>query len=545
VSAHFGERFLTANQFLDYAYTLRILDNQHNRGLLEFLDKEGILQPVCELDIPPEVVRARFEELHPESKDPALPITAAEDVQEAAHELLLALDLGMWLTNGTDHPLERPEERHEPFIRWRKAHPYAPWSRLRVPIGRGHHGPLYVDKALDWIFYRHWQVLVFASALNMHAVSYCNLLDRDVVKDAYRGEVPRDRRRSSIRITGAHAVQRHKRQESAWEGLSAFLYERQRVLQGAGWTTDAEGFNRIEGTALEALVRNEATAAITTWSNAGLTSESSIAFIRMLCASWTEWRQLDRSLLMAEHKRNIAQAVQWHQMATGESLESVTASVGRATEDFTPALDIIFPDWLKEQRAVTSSFLTKSLKEDEPSWTTVAATALSDVDEFLDWLEAASLLSVYWHLDTAKELWLRTDPEALAGFDRELRSFGSTCEQVINALDSGDPKQLRLKVTCIWLAVPKVEGALGKHRDIATKPFSSGELSRKEAEIAAISDGGNYAFLVRLLLRMIVLRHQGTHLSFHGFRNESMRSYFSVFLTGIYATWLVSRNKLR
>ena len=57
IMKHFGRRFISPNDLGQYADSLKVVENQFQDKLLEFLEKECLLVPVCRVHYPDEIVR--------------------------------------------------------------------------------------------------------------------------------------------------------------------------------------------------------------------------------------------------------------------------------------------------------------------------------------------------------------------------------------------------------------------------------------------------------------------------------------------------------
>src|SRR5918992_5709122 len=83
----FGHRFLTAQEFCGYANDLRLSESPLHEGVLEFLEQERLLPPVCRVRYPAEIIRSWELRDEPDYTDPSLPVETNPARLQAAEDL--------------------------------------------------------------------------------------------------------------------------------------------------------------------------------------------------------------------------------------------------------------------------------------------------------------------------------------------------------------------------------------------------------------------------------------------------------------------------
>ena len=143
---HFGGRFLSPTQFWDYAHNLQLVDAMPSLNLLEFLERERLLTPICRIRYPAEVVRVWYANDHPYWADPDLPAETDEERIDSATNLnhgirrwgLPRPDRGIQL-----HPLDLVDASHLEFVESDlTAHPFQPWDEFTITAGKSDGQPM-------------------------------------------------------------------------------------------------------------------------------------------------------------------------------------------------------------------------------------------------------------------------------------------------------------------------------------------------------------------------------------------------------------------
>ncbi|MBK9130030.1 MAG: hypothetical protein IPM20_00095 [Gammaproteobacteria bacterium] len=131
----FGRRYITHKELLDYAKDLGLFTDHPPDRLPEFLERNGLLNPVARIRFPPEIVRRWYKELHPGADVPD-PIEGDSPRSEAASALYDQVFSNCWgrpdIYGESDHPLDAINPEHESFvqIRFDPAH-FVPWEDFR------------------------------------------------------------------------------------------------------------------------------------------------------------------------------------------------------------------------------------------------------------------------------------------------------------------------------------------------------------------------------------------------------------------------------
>ena len=167
---------------------------------------------------------------------------------------------------------------------------------------------------------------------------------------------------------------------------------------------------------------------------------------------------------------------------------------------------------------------------------------LSDVecDAFFDWLEGEGLLQFLWHVDRFDELGNRQDFIGQEGLAKEIEGLATTIEHLLNHIGSAHPtfqssKEMFWKVKWLWRNVHDVIHGLGASSHLTnTQKFA---FRTQITAITGATPGGPYVEIVRDLLKIILIRNQGVHLSLRGFDRDELYQLLEVALRSAVIIW--------
>jgi hypothetical protein len=550
----FGKRFITASDFSAYGQSLRIVESPFQDDLLQFLERERLLVPIWRMRYPAEVYRHFKGIVYPEWDDSTLPRETDEARLQAAFELYDRLQ--MW---GVPHSKRWPWPQFHPFDLIDPAcsefvqtdvasKPFQPWDHFQVQVGVSDGEPIY-DRSAVRTLYHYWQVFLLAEIMGMGVSTVADFGDSQLFRAAIEGrfeEIPRTRRWQVNHISCLRAVREFPRLQPSFEALAFFLAYRERALIDAVKEQPGPKW-RLSGDALQAFEEMEgyiAQHAIWRWNQ---TSSSLLEFIKWECRRWGDWTDLDRGVLAEEWKRNIEESLRFYLAATGKDYDHVVAEVGRVTHHFRPTLEVLFPDWIKNQKEAAGRSLKKWIRPTmiclQPIGHDVSE---AECDELLEWLVVQDLFDVLWFFSRLTELGHSEDLITTAGLRMEVVAFASSIEHLLNYL--GDLRQatwpskpgLMFKTKWLWEDVSDVVDALKAHHSLTqTQP----DLPTQRTLIGQLESAGRYNEVTRTLLQTVLIRNQGAHLSFRGLSRDEVFQLVEVLLRSTALTWKHARTR--
>lgn len=550
----FGKRFLSPRDLGQYAYDLKLVEQPFQDRFLQFLEKERLLVPVCRVRYPEEIVRADWVKNHPQWEDSSLPVEKDKNRLAVVEEF--DVRIGRWgqpyISPAWHHPLDVIDPAHLEFIEQDIANkPFQPWQTFKVIVGKSENGPMLGD-AVD-TYYHYWQIFLLAEALTMGVSVLIDLGDTEVAEKAWHGklqDIASERKWTVLNVRGLHGIRGIVQHRAAFEALAYFLAYQNYALTNAAEGQIVNGRFRLSGEPLKAFREKEEEIAKETVKRWNLDNNSLLAFLKWQCERWAEWERHGQREVADEYKQNIRQSVYLYRILTGKDYDDVVHDVGKVTNHFRPTLEAIFPDWVKDRKESASWSLKNWIK---PSMSVLAPLGhdVSDTecDELLEWIEKEGLFQFLWHFQRLTDLGQREDPISLAGIANEVGGLCSTIEHVLNYI--GFPRSkynretMHEKMVWLWDHNQEVKGGLnrGKSKGLTSLKGSSSLLA-KIADIEQAQDaevGGQYAPIVRDLLKTVLIRNQGTHLSFTGFSLEELSKLLEVLLRSTVLIWKHAR----
>jgi hypothetical protein len=281
-----------------------------------------------------------------------------------------------------------------------------------------------------------------------------------------------------------------------------------------------------------------ATEAMARWS---MDIQALLSFVKWQCQRWQDWNHRGQPHVADEYKTNIYWSAYLYHIVTGMDFDQITQHVGHITGHRRPTLEVIFANWIKEQKETGA----RSLKHWIKPTTSMMAPVGYDVsdaecDAFFDWLEGEGLLQFFWHVQRFDELGNREDLIGQEGLAKEIEGLATTLEHILNLIGNPHPtfqsaKAMFWKVKWLWGNVPDVvHGLLANSHLTGTGKFT---FRTQISAITGVTSGGPYVEIVRDLLKIILIRNQGVHLSLRGFDRDELYQLLEVALQSAVLIW--------
>jgi hypothetical protein len=546
----FGSRFLRPSEFLGYAEHLAVLHSGLGRQLLEFLDRERLLTPICRVRFPPEVFRHWRGLAFPEYDLGGLKLETNQQRVDAANELRDRL--GAWGNPWSSrfpwpqfHPLDLVDERFTEYIQIDPAsEPFQPWNRANVHVGYTEGRPMTSNATEAW--YRYWQVFLLADVLAMAASVTANWQEDSFLDAATHGDfqlIPKDRRWPQFHYVNWRRFREFKLYSPGFEALCFFLAYRNRVFLELGKKQSGPVI-RLQGLALREFRDWETVLAHHAAWRFRQDPKAFLEFIKWQCRRWHDWDRLDRRRLTDEYRRNIDQSVYMHMLLTRQDYRQVVDEIGRVTPHFEPTLDVISPDWSAEQKRAVARSLKSWIAPSMAPWQSIGYDLRGpECEEIPEWFFEQGLHQLFWLYSRLGELTPH-DPIDLSGLAREAEGLALLFEHLLNhvAQLAGQFPGATLKPKLIWLwgDVANVVQGLSQHWGLTN---TTPGLSHCRAQIAALALSTPHGPIVQELLDAALIRNQGTHLSFAQLSTEEVYDLLAVLLRALVLTWKHARQR--
>ncbi|WP_150121400.1 hypothetical protein [Sulfitobacter sp. HI0023] len=523
MSNMFGRRYFSLKKLRDYAVDLDLCPHPPAEGLMEFLEREGLLTPVRRLRFPDEIPRRLASDRH-ESVSIAGPIEPDGPRLDAAITLLNGIS--HWsdarIYGESEHVLDALADEHRPFIQTDfSPAAFTPWQNLSIHLYDTDRGPVYSTAAQDTpAFYHYWQVFWLATILRSGVHLWFPLDDQALYTEVLSGgavscEGLRRRSQQSINLEAYQELQSLREYQAHFEAVGYFEAYTHNALQT--FQSDRDENGRIPARPWQRYLRREREIAQDTLSRSDLGEGALVEFIGKQCEWWDNARRVGPSALSNEYKRNIRSTIMLVRAATGIDSQDVVQRVGRRTGHFRPTLEVIFPDWTEEQRDLTVRSLKHWADESLASLPNPFPVSEAELNGFCDWLEERGLYQYYWHFRRLVDLQNRDDPVHRAASSAEVVGFATLCEMIANEVlrDQGrEPRgdTLPRKLKKIFNTNGPVDLGAMFDRYYALTNTNRQSLPRRLAQIARINAGGPHSPVLRALLSLWVIRNEGAHL---------------------------------
>lgn len=559
----FGQRYISPSDLVQYAQSLGFI--HVDEPLLEFLERERLLVPACRLRLPEAIARRNWMAFpdHEPFHDPSLSVDVDPQEQAAAEDLVLCMSqlrAGHPARLPSFRPLDLVDERHVQFVDHRLAeHPFVPWEDFTVRVGRarredGSFGPLYDGAAAVSTYYHYWQIFILAEVLTMGMTIIADLRDETVGRAIWSlklDSIPADRLSAKIHLSGVHGLRDAAPHVAALDALAVFLDYRNMWLCEV--TKDMSAPIVLEGDRLNRYRDLEDSCAYFALWWSGIDAEAVLALIQWQCQQWDEWERRGQQPFTDECRRSIEYAALLYRIVTGASWRDVVDKVDRATSSLRPALDVISPDWLHDQKEAAAGSLKRWIAPTMHGWAPIGCDVSdAEVDQMIGWVSNRELLRFFWPFAHLADLDGYEYEVSLAKQANAAEGLAATIEHMLDDIGqaaahrsgSAWPSSSTLgpKVTSLWdgtLAHPHVQAGIQLG---LTNTASGFQLQRQR--IAALPGVGPDVEVARALLEMILIRNQSIHGNggLTPFSRQELFGLIEVLLRGAVLSWKRARQ---
>lgn len=543
----FGRRYMSHKEFLDYAKDLDLLIDHPSSGLLEFTEKHGILIPVARIRFPPEIARRWHKERYPKEDIP-YEIEGETPRLEAANDLRNATYNNFWgkpdIYGEQMHPLDEITSEHSPFVQTTfDKKEFVPWKEFRAVIGV-QDGKEFGDGG-DSVrtCYHYWQVFALAAFLRSGVTILYDLSDEALFHELWKlniSDSSRGKLQASINLEARHELSRIMENRALFDAVAYFEAYRHNALQKHVHKFDRKT-GRLSITLSREYRRREKEIARETLDRFALKPRHILEFIKFQCDLWHTATQRSPANLVEEYRQNIASTVDLYRFVTRATAADVIEAVGLRGGRYKPILKVIFPDWLDEQRDLAE----RSLK----GWIVPSMTSLpppfsisdQDIVDFCDWIEQNGLFQLYWHFKRLMDIGRSDDSISRSATAAEAVGFANTVELLVNAVLAGRKQSARGHTllpkikTILSTGSPQLVQLIDQHKKLTHTNKST--LKTRIAQIDRLKKGGAHAPVMRAILKLVVIRNEGSHLGLTGFDREAIYALLEALIRATLIIW--------
>lgn len=426
-------RFMPASTFLRELGSLRAFRGEYmGDGLLESLGASGLLLPRLRIRLPDPIARRFWLLSHPEVPR-QLKLSVEPD--GSRWDAALAFDKALhrsqnWIAYGlAPNPLDDMEERYRPFIERPSLSSFEPHRDRRIDVSNDVEDTLFADNCDDR--YSTWQLLLAAeqaeAGVNMR-------IDLDgeqrfmAVREAMEaGRLP-EGAGFTYNFQPVHATREFKKHEEALDAVVWFAEERFRALsnivkgQGGRFRLSPE-----QGRQYDQDTKSLAAAACGRF---GVSTDGLIDLIRCFAKRWSDWDHDGRPVIAGAYKDFVGVAGILARLSGDLAFAELRDRVGVVGGWHKPALDLMWPDWAKEEKERVSLTLQANLA------LKVSSVTQADIEAFVEFLASKGLEAFFWRLKSFEDHALRGNEFAIEGMKSDIQGMAVVVEHLATALGS-------------------------------------------------------------------------------------------------------------
>ena len=350
-----------------------------------------------------------------------------------------------WIVYGlTPDPLDDLEPRFREFARQPSLEPFVSHMERRVDVSNDEEETLFADNADDR--YSSWQLLLAAEQANAGICLRMNLEGDRVFQAAHEalldGRLPEGVGFSS-NFEPVYAARKFRKHERTLDAVVWFAEERERAL---GDITKGLGgrfrLNSAQSSQYESESQRVAEAACHRFA---VSTNELVELIRYFAERWSDWNHQGRPLFADAYRELLAAAVLLTRRVGKLSFSQVRDQVGPVGGWHKPALDLIWPDWTREEKDRVTLTLQSNLTAKAGNVTQ------ADITAFVDFLATEGLEAFFWRLKSFEEHALRGNAFAIEAMRSDVQGMAVIVEHVALALGADSNKtQLYEKFRQLW-----------------------------------------------------------------------------------------------
>lgn len=547
IKNRFGRRYISDAEFLDYASDLDLIVDHPSPRLLEFTEEHEILMPVARVRFPPEIARRWHKDHYPQENVP-YGIEGDTARLDAAYTLRDGVYSNLWreseIYGERTHVLDDIAPEHALFIQTTfEKKDFVPWSKFSAIIALRDGKEIGDAGQSTRTYYHYWQIFALAAFLRSGATILYDLADHDIFRELFSlkiADASRGKLHVSVNLEARHELKAILEQRTIFDAVAYFETYRHNALQKHIHTYDRKT-HKLPTKLSHEYRKREREIARETLKRFNIKPRQILEFIKFQCNLWLTAKQRSPEKVADEYSRNIGSTIDLYQLVSREKVGDVVAKVGKAGGYFEPILKVIFPDWLEEQRDLAE----RSLK----SWMVPSMAGLpppydvsdKDIKEFCEWIEENGLIQLYWHFKRLLDIGFADHAIARSATAAEAVAFANTAELLANGIIKGRKQAPRGEMLFSKVEIilgkpsPSLVALLKEHRNLTNTKKST--LKTRMAQIDRLKKGGTDAALLRAILKLIVIRNEGSHLGLTGFDRQAIYDLLEALIRATLILW--------
>jgi hypothetical protein len=546
MSDQFGRRYVQQSAFIAYAKHLG-LDDTFLDDRLEFAERCGIVTPAARVRFPDSVVRRWFQKRYPTEivVQPIEPDGPLLDAANALHKHLAFEAMGRSeLLGDHKHPLEVLAPEWQQFVSTDfDSSTFKPWDTFRTEQFI-RNGKTLGGRDGVQTYYHAWQVFQLAAFLRS-GLTVLYDISKDHTWDSLLDLRNRDDVRVSANIDAGRELKALKDNAALFDAVARFDDLSHRALQIHARSVNPQTM-RLPPASWRALRARETEIAREIVSTSRLSAEKLIEFLQLLCGLWSEARDHYPAAVTDAYKRTISSTIQLLRFTNRRfTARKIIKQVGAVGGWHRPTLEVIFPDWVREQREVVELSLSQWIVPHLAQMPQDFAFAASDVAPFCDWMEKKGFLQFYWHFRRLTDIGRFDDDMARSAVTVEVIGLASLIEHVITrALEDRNPPPRRETLKDLPSKIVELIKAqhpalrLAFEANARLRKTTKHTLRQQLARVKRMRSVGPGTPVLKALLRLVLIRNTASHAGLSGFSRDEMQTLIESLLISALVVWM-------
>lgn len=469
-------RYLSAKDFSSDIRQIKAFRGAYyGENLLNSLEETGLLRPKLRLHWPDPVARrmwleghccvgALHEEIEPDGPRWEAAVALENSLFRASHRSVYG---------DTPHPFDEPDPAFAEFLQRPANQVYRPRRDRRVSVANETYPELFADCNIR-DYYSGWQVLVAAEVADMGIHVRLNMADPETAEQARAALMNGNMPSGTIHelFAPARAMRGFQEHEAA---LDAIVWAEEEANHALGRIVRNNGGGRFWLTEDQANAYHQAQieTAHKGQEHCGVQPPAILDLCKFLAERWSDWDSEGRPLIAQAYKVYLAAAVRMLRMTAGMTFDDIKKSVGHQGGHREFTLDIVWPDWARNQKDRLIRTLRPAVQCEGPG-----AMTDDEIIAFADFIDQERQDAVFLRLESFGRHAFGDADARLAGMSSDLQGLTVAVEHIARAM-GGSGDQLHEMFKHLWTGT-KIEKFLRKKQKDVTGGLFTKLMSTEE-----------------------------------------------------------------
>jgi hypothetical protein len=479
-------RYLSASDFAaDLKQLKAFRGTSFGDSLLESLEEHRLVRPKLRLCWPDPVARRMWLERH----DYVGSMHETVEPDGARWEAAVRLSNRLFQHShrraygNVSHPFDNPDPAFPEFLQRPVDQSFQPHCDRRVSVANDCHPVLY-DPCNIQDYYSGWQVLLATEVADMGIHIRLNMADPDTAKAVHeamlQGRWPNGRAHELF--APARALRGFHKHEAALDAIVWSVEEADDALnlilrnQGGGRVILTEEQVRAYDAARVETARCEQ-------ERHNVHTPEIISVCKFLAGRWLAWNSEGRPLIAQAYKVYLASAVHMLKMTADMTFDDITVAVGHLGNSSKPALDVVWPDWARDQKERVSRTLQNAVMAKGPG-----ALSTEEIISFGEFVQQEHQDAIFLRLESLERHAFDDVNAPLAGISSDVQGMAVAVEHAVRAM-GGSKDQLYQMFKELWTE-PEVVKLLKRSKTLAEQGRLPSEWPAVKAEIEHLRASG-------------------------------------------------------